>query len=369
MAAAHINRIATAVPPHDVHWKFRDHVPRLLLDERRWSLFRRMEERAQIEHRYSVLEPDPSPDRLDRAGLFAPGAFPGTAARMALFERHAPDLALAGVAALKLTPAERPTHLIVTTCTGLHAPGLDLDIVRRLGLGGAVERTVVGFMGCHAAINGLKLAHHIVRSEPSAKVLLVSVELCTLHLQQADDLATLLSFMIFADGCAAALISAEPAGLRILGFESAIVPDSEGQITWRVGGQGFDMHLSGAVPATVARGLPGVMEGIRNRFGIDDVALWAVHPGGRSVLDAVEQALGLPGEALAASRGVLRLYGNMSSPTVLFVLAALMGEAPPERAGVAMAFGPGLTAETMAFRSVGSACAGSRAGACAGGRA
>ncbi|WP_119679512.1 type III polyketide synthase [Indioceanicola profundi] len=354
-ATAYINRIATAVPPHEVHGKFLDYAPALLEDTRRRKLLNRMAERSGIEARYSVLEPDPEPERLDSTGLFQRGAFPGTQARMELYERHAPELAAEGVERLKLTEAEQPTHLILTTCTGLHAPGIDLDLLRRLGLDGGVERTVVGFMGCYAAINGLKLAHHIVRSEPAAKVLMVNVELCTLHMQETQDLDTLLSFMVFADGCAASLVSAEPVGLEIKGFGAAVIPDSDDQITWRVGSQGFDMRLSGRVPGTIARGLPGVMDGLRNRFRINDLALWAVHPGGRSVLDAVEGALDLPPSAMAASREVLRSYGNMSSPTVMFVLKALMEEAEPEQAGVAMAFGPGLTAETMVFRSAGGA--------------
>lgn len=354
-AAAYINRIATAVPPHEVHGKFLDYAPAMLDDPRRRRLLSRMAERADIENRFSVLEPAPEPDRLDKAGLFERGNYPGTQARMQLYEQHAPALAAEGVARLELSAAEQPTHLIITTCTGLHAPGIDLDIRQRLGLDGGVERTVVGFMGCYAAINGLKLAHHIVRSEPAAKVLMVNVELCTLHIQETQDLETLLSFMVFADGCAATLVSAEPVGLEIKGFGAAIIPDSDDQITWRVGGQGFDMRLSGQVPGTIARGLPAVMDGLRNRFRINDLALWAVHPGGRSVLDAVEGALDLPAAAMAPSREVLRRYGNMSSPTVMFALKSLMDGAERGQAGVAMAFGPGLTAETMVFRAGGTA--------------
>jgi len=351
--SAYINRVATAVPPHEVHGKFLDYAPGMLTDPRARRVLNRMADRLNIDRRYSVLEADPAPENLDRTGLFVRGAFPGTDARMALYERHAPALAAEGVSALDLGPDESPTHLIVTTCTGLHAPGIDLDLMRRLGLDTGVERTVVGFMGCYAAINGLKLARHIVRSEPDARVLLVNVELCTLHLQETQDLEELLSFMIFADGCAASLISARPTGIRMLGFGAAVLPDSDDQIAWRVGLQGFDMRLSGAVPATIARGLPGVMDRMRNRSGINDLSLWAVHPGGWSVLNAVEQSLDLPAEALAASRQVLRNYGNMSSPTVMFVLKRLMEEAPAGQAGVAMAFGPGLTAETMLFRTVG----------------
>jgi predicted naringenin-chalcone synthase len=345
-----INRIATAVPQFDVHPKFVDYAPRLLANPRDRKLFARMADRAGIARRYSVIAPHPDPDRLDRDELFAAGAFPGTAARMALYERHAPGLAAAGLAGLALGPDETPTHIVVTSCTGFYAPGLDLDLQRRLGLDGNVERTVIGFMGCNAAINGLKTARHIVRSDPGAKVLLVSVELCTIHVQETDDLDSILSFLLFGDGCAAALISAAPVGLEIRGFHAAVVPDSTEHITWRTGDRGFSMYLSGAVPSTIARGLPDALAALLRQFP-GDPCLWAVHPGGRSVLDAVERAAGLDPAALTISREILHAFGNMSSPTVLFVLRRMLAEGhAPGTPGVAMAFGPGLAAEMMAFR-------------------
>lgn len=354
-APAYINRIATAVPPHDVHRKFLDYAPQMLSDPRKRRLFHRMAERSQIEHRYSVMAPSLETTQLDSAGIFLPRAFPCTRDRMGLYERHASALALQGIGALGLSEQERPTHLIITTCTGLHAPGVDLEIMRSLELDDGVERTVIGFMGCYAAINGLKLARHIVRSDPAARILMVNVELCTLHLQWTEDLEELLSFMIFADGCAATLISADPSGLEILGFAAAVIPGSAGEITWRVGGQGFDMRLAGTVPGIVGHALPDIVDGLRNKFRVNDLSLWAVHPGGRSILDAAETSLGLPADALAASRRVLRDYGNMSSPTVMFVLKELMDKAASGQAGAALAFGPGLTAETMVFRAAGHA--------------
>jgi alpha-pyrone synthase len=358
MQPVYLNRVATAVPEFDVHRKFVDFAPELLAEERSRRLFRRMAERAQIDHRYSFVEPDPSPHLLDRAGLFARGAFADTAARMQFFARHAFTLAEAAVRDLgpaALAP-ERITHLIVTTCTGFYAPGLDLQIVERFGLRPGVERTVIGFMGCQAALPGLKLARHIVRSQPSARVLMVNLELCTLHLQETGDLESVLSFLIFADGCAASVVSADPVGLEIHGFGSAVVPGSRDQITWRIGGSGFLMWLDGAVPGTIARGLPrhvGTLLGGRDPA---EVELWAVHPGGRSVLDAAQEGLRLDDGALDDSRAVLRAYGNMSSPTVMFVLARMLawpGGAP--RNGCALAFGPGLSAEAMRFRTVGAA--------------
>ena len=187
MTPVYLNRIATAVPGHDVHRKFVDYAPSLLTDDRSRRLFRRMAERAQIEHRYSFVEPDPGPTVLDRIGFFPRGAFPGTEARMGFYEAHAFELATKALDALGL-PAIRNeiTHLIVTTCTGFYAPGLDLQIVEHFGLADGVERTIVGFMGCQAAIPALKLAGHIVRSQPAARVLMVNLELCT-HPSPGDE--------------------------------------------------------------------------------------------------------------------------------------------------------------------------------------
>ncbi len=353
---AFLNRIGTAVPPHDVHAKFVAYAPRLLSAARDRALFQRMARKSQIGRRFSYLEPDPAPERLDRAGFYHHGAFPDTAERMGLYRRHAFGLAERAIADLGGAPAlAGVTHLVVTSCTGFAAPGLDLEIVWRFGLNPAVERTLVGFMGCYAAINAFKLARHIVRSEPAARVLVVNLELCTLHLQEEDDLETVLSFLIFADGAAASLVTAEPVGIELRGFHCAVVPDSAEQITWHIGRAGFDMVLSGEVPQTIHDALPATIGAILGGDPVEAIRHWAIHPGGRTVLDAVERALGLEPAALAASRRVLAEYGNMSSPTVVFVLKALAeaaaagGGDPRDNSGCAMAFGPGLTVESMRF--------------------
>ncbi len=353
---AFVNRIGTAVPPFDVHEKFVAFAPNLLPDPRARRLFGRMADRCQIEHRFSFFRPDGDPEAVDDGGFFRRGDFPSTAERMAFYEKNAPGLAFAAVGNLGIEDVrDEITHVIVTTCTGFYAPGLDMQIVERFGLNRGVERTIVGFMGCYAAINGLKLAHHIVRSEPKAKVLTVNLELCTLHLQESPELEEVLSFLVFADGCAACLVSAEPRGLALEGFRAVVIPESEGHITWRIGKRGFDMHLSGAVPGSLAAGLPTALPDILEGRHKDEIALWAVHPGGRSVLDAVEQAVGLDPDRLADSRAVLRDYGNMSSATVMFVLERMLRNFRAtgmggNALGCAMAFGPGMTAETMTFR-------------------
>ena len=347
---AFLNRVATAVPANDVHEAFVQFADTLLTQPRERHLFRRMAERGQIERRWSCLRPAPSlaDGAVDAEGFYTRGAFPSTAARMRRYQDEAPRLAQDAVRRLGVDPAE-VTHLVVTSCTGFSAPGIDLQLVEGLGLSTRVERTIVGFMGCYAGVTALKLARHIVRSEPEARVLLVSLELCTLHLQEVDDLEQVLTFLVFGDGCAAALVTAEPHGFKLDRFKAVVAPQTGEHITWDIGDLGFDMFLSGQVPGAIGTALRTSREAVLDGAEPAGIDLWAVHPGGRSVLDAVEQALELDPAALSESREVLRQYGNMSSPTVLFVLEALMRRAQSGQKGCAMAFGPGLTAETLLF--------------------
>ena len=353
MTTAYLNRIATAVPEHDVHEAFVVFAEMMLADPRLRAIFRRMASRADIAHRYSFLDPQKGSGQFsshDAHDFYQLGNFPNTARRMELFEQSAPVLMKKAVDQLALNEKERSsiTHVLVTCCTGLYAPGLDFEIVDHLGLSASVERTMVGFMGCYAAINALKLARHIVRSEPQAGVLMLNLELCTLHFQETQELQQMLSFLVFADGAAASLITAHEQGFALDSFKAVMVPETRGLITWKVRGLGFDMLLSGQVPAELGCALH---EGelMAERAGID---LWAVHPGGRSILDAVEKGLELPADALAASREVLSYFGNMSSATVMFVLKRMMQQARSGQRGCAMSFGPGLTAETMCFHVV-----------------
>ncbi|HEY4174664.1 MAG TPA: type III polyketide synthase [Rhodopila sp.] len=346
MTQAWLNRIGTAVPAHDMHAAFVEFGRDTLIDPHRRALFDRMASLADIEHRYAIFEPGPKPRDtiLDAGGFYRRGAFPSTAARMALYEPHALDLAMQAVRALD---ADGVTHLIVASCTGFTAPGLDFQIMRAAGLPDSTQRTIVGFMGCFAAVNALKLADQIVRADRQSRVLVVNLELCSLHLQEDfQDVPKMLSFLLFADGASAALVTAEATGIALGRFQAALVPRSEGLITWRIGDGGFEMHLSGQVPGRIRRWLPAHGPAL---LPPDPPALWAVHAGGRSILDAVQQGLELAPDALRYSREVLRAYGNMSSATLMFVLARMLDDPDARGAGMGMAFGPGLTVETFGF--------------------
>jgi alpha-pyrone synthase len=355
MTPAYLNKIATAVPAHDVHEAFVHFARTLLETPQAQKVFDRLAQRSQIAHRYSIFPgaTDPAGESIDATGVYRRGQFPSTRERMRLYEQHALPLAIAAVAKLAVGDAlAKITHVIVTSCTGMYAPGLDLDLVAHFGLNPSVERTMIGFMGCYAAINALKSARHIVRSEPAAYVLVVNLELCSLHFQQVSAVEPMLSFLVFGDGCAASIVSAEPVGFALDSFRAVVVPNSADLITWNIRDHGFEMFLSGQVPAAITRGLASSSAAIFGDLPTASIDLWAVHPGGRSVLDAVETALELRSDALAVSRTVLLDYGNMSSATVMFVLHALLASAEAGKRGCAMSFGPGLTAETMQFRKV-----------------
>ncbi len=354
VSEAYINRIATCVPAHEVHSRFVQYAfDQLQGDDRNLRLFRRLSELGGIERRYSVLSLDKTADSVFAEEFYTSGAFPSTSHRMLVFEKEAPLLAKQAVENLILGgDKDKITHLIVTSCTGMSAPGIDLQVAKACDLPSGVERTMIGFMGCYAAINGFKLARHIVRSESGSKVLIINIELCSLHLHESKNLEEILCYYLFADGCAASLVTSEPTGICMDSFQALLAPDTENLITWTIRDSGFDMYLSGKVPAALRETMCSKGNEVLRGAAIEDIDLWAVHPGGRSILDAVQAGLDLPPHALDASREVLKQYGNMSSPTVVFVLKALMEKASPGQRGCAMSFGPGLVAETMLFHTV-----------------
>ncbi len=352
-ATAAVHGIGTAVPTHEVHGAFIDWASAHVADERHRAMFGRMAARSGIERRWSVL-----PHGDDGGSPVAPGGFydhsplPGTAARMAAYGRYAPQLALAAIGDLaSRVDLGAITHLVVASCTGFVAPGIDQIIARDLGLDAGVERTFIGFMGCYAGITALRTGRHIVRSEPAARVLVVAVELSSLHLTPTDEIERLLAMLQFSDGAAAALLTADdiaPAGAMRLGDPASLaIAGGEELIQWHIGDAGFSMELSGAVPGRLHDALedPAIRAQL---IGDPPPDLYAIHPGGRSILDAVGRGLDLPKPALDDSRAVLAAYGNMSSASVLFVLARMIAERRTG-SGIALAFGPGVAVEGLAF--------------------
>ena len=281
-------------------------------------------------------------DELDRG--------PSTADRLALYPEWASRLAESAAAdALARAGASAADidHLVCATCTGFEAPGVDVRLIRALGLPDDVSRTCIGFMGCHGALNALRVADAMVRADRGSRVLVCAVELCSIHFFYGWDAEKVLANALFADGAGAVVLDGmDGPGWRLRASGSAVLPDSRDAMTWRIGDHGFEMTLSPEVPGLIRTHLRPWAERWLGGQGlsIGDVRSWAIHPGGPSILDAVENALGLAPEATAPSRDVLVEHGNMSSPTILFILERLRagGAAGP---CVALGFGPGLAIE------------------------
>lgn len=248
------------------------------------------------------------------------------------------------------------THVITVSCTGFFAPGPDYHIVRSLDLNPSVQRYHIGFMGCYAAFPAMRLARSITAENPDAVILIVCLELCTIHLQFTREMDALISASVFADGAAGMLINGQkPAGSKpafaIRQLETALTKTGEEDMAWTIGDHGFDMTLSTYVPDIIQANLTELLAPyFQNGYNIDDFSRWAVHPGGRAIIDKVQQAFSLSEKALSASRETLRDYGNMSSATILFVLKNILdSDANPSKPVLGMAFGPGLTVDTGIF--------------------
>jgi predicted naringenin-chalcone synthase len=370
---AYIHHISTQVPGHTYRQSdIRDRIKSWTRDVRTRRLIHNVYNRSGIETRASVLgdfEPEGgSGPALYQTADYADGTevLPtSTAARNACYTREARTLAVQ-VARQALSGAEGfgvtdVTHIIFASCTGFANPGPDYHIIRELGLNPGVERYTLGFMGCYAAFPALRMAGQFCEANPQAVVLVICLELCSLHMQINDQPDCILANSLFADGAAAALVSSRkpPQDLpayRLQAFASALVTDGEADMAWDIGNEGFNIVLSSYVPEILGTRVRALMEEILQRTGlkIEEIDEWAVHPGGRAILDKVEEALHLPATALQASRRILRDFGNMSSATVLFVLKELLDSADtPEAITCAMAFGPGLTVETAVLERCG----------------
>jgi predicted naringenin-chalcone synthase len=330
--------------------------------ERALALVDRVYSRSGIDSRASVI---PDFTTLEPAAFrfFPPRwelePFPTTAQRMAFYEHASVDLAeRAARSALADAgvPAAAVTHLIVVSCTGFFAPGPDCVLRERLGLHARTARTIVGFQGCYAGFAGLRLAAEIARGNPAAVILLVSVELCSLHFQKQFDADILVAQSLFGDGAAAALIGTAPRGgprqARLLAAHSLHEEDSSEAMSWRIGDHGFVMRLSGEVPRRLQDAAPAFVHGLLAEAGIGagSPCAWAIHPGGRRIVEAIGSALRLPEDALQPSLAALSRHGNLSSAAIFSVLEGLLPALGAGEACAALGFGPGLTLEGLILR-------------------
>ena len=361
--ALSIRGLATAVPRKNVN----SIESRILsekvnaIEDRHFSLLRRIYRRLQIKSRGSVLLTGDSDQPIEHRLPFYQNDSPSTSERMQLFQLHATPLAVeacqSALAESKLN-ASTVTHLITVCCTGFHAPGVDLDLIHQLGLNAGVQRTHVGFMGCHASLNALRVAHAFTQADPSAVVLMCSVELCSLHLQYGWNPEQVIANSLFADGAAAVVAShGQPSCLddssvmmKLNASGSNVIPMTRDLMHWKVGNHGFSMGLSANVPDAIAKNLQPWIDRWLNtyHYSLSDIKHWAVHPGGPRILQACADALSLSSHLMNDSRDIMSEYGNMSSATVLFVLDRMRLRCHKGPC-VALAFGPGLSAEIALF--------------------
>ncbi len=360
---SYITAIGTAVPAHQFPQEeiARFMAKSLSMDEVEKRKLYALYKATKIQQRHSVLadygqaSPEgytfyPQNEQLE--------PFPTVAARMALYKQYALPLCLQALANLPLTNV---SHVITVSCTGMYAPGLDIELVNHLGLAKTVKRTAINFMGCYGAFNGLKVANDICLAHPTAQVLVVCVELCTLHFQKKKEADFLLSNALFADGAAAVLVEAKPRqgqlALALDDFHCDLYPEGQQEMAWSIADFGFEMTLTSYVPVLLKTGIKQLVDRILSEANLSPEIIkhYAVHPGGRAILEATEQALGLDAQANYYAYQVLKNYGNMSSCTILFVLAALwrnLGTQHHNDLVLACAFGPGLTIESALCRVV-----------------
>ncbi len=316
-----------------------------------------------IDTRYSVLHDYARSNQFDfYSNQKDMEPFPSTKERLELYRQHAAGLSCQAIEncllKVEALAASEITHLVVVSCTGMYAPGLDIDIVKRLGLSTSIERTCINFMGCYASFNGMKLAHSFCEQNSKAKVLMVCTELCSIHFQKDKSDDNFLANALFADGSAAVLMEASPRkglNLRPTSFFCDLAPEGERDMAWTVGDFGFEMKLTSYVPEIIRNGIKKLTESLlaKIQHSISDIDYFAIHPGGRKILEVIEQELMLTKESNHDAYEVLRNFGNMSSPTVLFVLHELcrkINSTDDKKQILSFAFGPGLTLESMLLK-------------------
>ena len=308
-----------------------------------------------IKHRYSILN-------NFKEGASSSINKNSVTARMQLYKQHALPLALRSIKnCLDYTKIHKDqfTHLITVSCTGMYAPGLDIDIVKKMKLPSSINRTCINYMGCYAAFNALKAADSICKADPGAMVLIVCTELCSLHFQDKKDEDNLVANALFGDGSAAVIVRGQPdkgISLQMESFFCDLIPDGKKDMAWEITDQGFQMTLSSYIPGLIQGGITTLVNKLlkKSQKEKDQINYYAIHPGGRKILEVCATELAIPEDKLSFSYDILNNYGNMSSPTVLFVLKAILNqlsETDNNKNILGIAFGPGLTVESAILKA------------------
>ena len=354
---ADIISIATAVPEfcHDQKDILSFMQDAYALDETEKRKLAFLYHHSDIEKRYSVIADYGRPrDEWTFLPAENDSPIPLLDERMKLYNKYALPLSLKAVKDCMegiISPAQ-VTHLITVTCTGMSAPGLDLQIAEALQLKPDTFRTSVNFMGCYAAVHALKLAKMLCDTTPESNVIVVATELCTLHFQKEYTPDNAASSLLFADGSAAALISNQlhhPRAIRLKKFYGAVAHKGKNDMAWELSSKGFLMKLSGYIPQLIEEDIAELVKKAlqHNELKQEDISHWCIHPGGKKIIETIQKKLRLTNDDVCYSRTVMRDYGNMSSPTILFVLKAMMQSNKPVSNIFGVAFGPGLTMETF----------------------
>ena len=333
------------------------------LDANNAARLKQIYDGSGIDQRYSVI-PDFAFTDINQNTFFGQSAnlepFPDTQKRLSLYQQTAVHIAAEAVKKcfdqFEGDMAKSVTHLITVSCTGMYAPGIDIELVEKLKLNRRTERTCINFMGCYGAINALKVADYICRADKTAKVLVVSVELCTLHFQKVNTLDNWVANSLFSDGAAAVLVEHEEnrsntgPSLILKDFYSEFIPEASDDMGWYVGNFGFEMKLTSKVSRYIKKHIKPLTERIleKSNLSFAQIDAYAIHPGGRSILEATEEALEIDHSANQLGYNTLKEYGNMSSATILFVLQKLLkADTATGKNILSFAFGPGLTVEGM----------------------
>lgn len=353
--------LGTAVPELSIPQQQSAEIAAALVPGRHARLLPALYRRSGVQNRHSVVLREVD-GKLVADSLYQPARDvhdqgPSTASRINLYETEAPGLAAAACRdafARSGVVSEEVTNLVTVSCSGFSAPGVDLQLINDLQLRPDVSRTNVGFMGCHGLMNGLRVATAYARSDPDAVVLVAAVELCSLHHQYTDRPEQIVANSLFGDGAAALIIRHEAGpqgGWRLSDQRSVVIPGTADMMSWRIGDYGFEMTLSAGVPDVIRQTLNPWLNDWLAEFGLStsEIDAWAIHPGGPRILSAVGDAASIKRSLLQPSFDILASFGNMSSPTVAFILDRLQraGQTPP---CVMLAFGPGLTVEAALWR-------------------